>query len=38
MYARAVAAITTALLGTAGLLLPGSAARAGRSECESSAT
>jgi glycerophosphoryl diester phosphodiesterase len=29
MYARAVAAITTALLGTAALLLPGSAARAG---------
>ncbi|MFF4254505.1 glycerophosphodiester phosphodiesterase [Streptomyces sp. NPDC001663] len=29
MYARALAAITTALLGTAALLLPGSAARAG---------
>ncbi|MFI7400060.1 glycerophosphodiester phosphodiesterase [Streptomyces sp. NPDC049541] len=29
MHARAVAAFTTALLGTAGLLLPGSAARAG---------
>jgi len=29
MYARAVAAITTALLGTAALLLPGTAARAG---------
>jgi glycerophosphoryl diester phosphodiesterase len=29
MYARAVAAITTALLGTAALLLPGSDARAG---------